>query len=163
MTNKQIHNLVELCCLMSTNDQVMNQSPDYLREKFDHYLGIEPIILVITETSLNWNETYQKRWQPTDKLHSNFFKLKVDIHTQQPDGTWARSENFGQSHWMNLRPLDLVSLVSECFGDLTNMTTERYSNMHQLLRTKLFDPYTEKHSRFFKLNRILENELVTGV
>jgi len=146
----QIHNLVEFFCLfLSGSLNLPLCSQDYIYEKYNKYIGA-PIkkhgrsTEIGIKTSNIYNE-WSKNWNIKDEDIETIFLFLRELNKAQKIGSF------------DILPDELITIFEKYIGEPEKINEERYSNIHTILKDKLYLPYVEKHKRYFKLVKILEN------
>jgi hypothetical protein len=155
MNTNQIQNLLEFSAIFLSGDlKITQESPDYFREKYDKYIGILPFKHhEATPTYKEWT----KIWGEYDEINTIliYFMGVVKCFREKHKDDWT-----GGKHWLTqITPSDLIDTFEKYIGKVDEINTKRYTNVHPLIKQKIYDVYIKENKRFFKFLRILnEND-----
>lgn len=124
-------------------DYWYDQSPDYILEKWDKYIGVSPTKKKDDSTI----DFYFKKWLKNDQWNIDFDKLESVIVFL--DSINKRSINY----WT---VSDLIRIFEECIGDVNDINEESYDSLHSLLKKEIVKWLnTTENKRDYKLNLLV--------
>ena len=60
---------------------------------------------------------------------------------------------------IEIYPGDLIDLFEKHIGDSEEINTQRYNFLHPTYKKEVFDKYLDRHKRYFKLIRVLDEKI----
>jgi len=146
----QLRNLLEFTALFLSGDLKLHyQSTDYIKEKYDKYIGF-PIKHNGDTTNLYLEWT--KIWGENKDINSIFLYL-VNLSKIYRDKKIQKVEN----HWLlDVTADELLDTFEKYIGSTDNMNLKRYKHIHPLVQEVIIIEYVKKYDRLFKLLRILK-------
>lgn len=141
----QVKNILEFTAIFLSGDlKLTMQSTDYYKEKYNKYIG-SPMRhhKETTNTYVEWS----KIWGEDDDINSMFlyFLNLVKYHKET------------RKHWLvNINPSELFNTFEKYLCDIDNVNEERYSHVHHVVKSKIYEKWIKENVRYFKFLRILK-------
>lgn len=111
----KIVNLLRFTILFK--DNLYNQSPDYIIEKYDHFIGFEPTVvyrIYTPDLMTNFFLKYYKRWKVDDSITEKINMILKYLLCSQP----------------SIRLLNIVKSFEEYIGELESISSEPKRGLH---------------------------------
>lgn len=146
MDRSKIDNLIKLSFNFHKNmdGHYYEQSPDYILEKWDKYIGVTPT----KKKDVPLIENYHKKWISKDDIWDLDFD-KLDSVIGYLDSINKRSIH----HWS---VSDLIRIFEECIGDVNEINDSPYDSLHALIKRQIVNWLnTTVNKRDYKLNLLV--------
>lgn len=111
----KIVNLLRFTILFK--DNLYNQSPDYIIEKYDHFIGFEPTVvyrIYTPDLMTNFFLKYYKRWKVDDSITEKIDMILKYLLSSQP----------------SIRLSTMVKSFEEYIGELESISSEPKRGLH---------------------------------
>lgn len=132
MEDKHLNKIINLFSFNINLTKLESQSPDYILEKYNHWIGTDPIIpvnLYTPDDLLSFMLRYQKRWGSTKLVRRQLMYLKL-------------TEN------LNIRTM--VSRFEEYIGPIEMISSERNiyrcNGLHEITKRDFIPKVLEKNN-----------------
>ena len=128
MEDKHLNKIINLFSFNINLTKLESQSPDYILEKYNHWIGTDPIIpvnLYTPDDLLSFMLRYQKRWGSSELIRRQLMYLNL-------------TEN------LNIRTM--VSRFEEYIGPIEMISSERKGGLHEITKRDFIPKVLEKNN-----------------
>ena len=128
MEDRHLNKIINLFSFNINLAKLESQSPDYILEKYNHWIGTDPIIpvnLYTPDDLLDFMLKYHRRWGSTKLVRRQLMYLKL-------------TEN------LNIRTM--VSRFEEYIGPIEMISSERKGGLHEITKRDFIPKVLEKNN-----------------
>lgn len=156
MNKSQLDNLIHFCAnFHKVHVKIEDQNVDYILEKWNKYIGVEPIKNDNLPSANDISKNYPLRsgdlvrWFNRWGKNGNYDKVKEILNFILITNT----KFFSRDDRYNWTPSELIEIFKNHIGDPEKINTDKYQFLHELVMRSVHDEwlYSDRVNRDYKL------------